>query len=466
MRVSRRHVSSSSSPPTSNAGGGHAGSSNGAGVGRGPGEEGYHGFGAPVSSSASAATGAAVSSEAGDSEGPSSYSHYVPSLRSALPPSEVELPETSFLQCLEKEIMDEKLRLDREEGPPPIPDGWEVHHTDGTSFFYARRLWLPPPRGPASDGSDDPIRAIVEGGEGKGEPKASADSEHRAGDDGTVSKDQQLQNAVPGPHSTAHDDHHHATTQQQRRLFRAEKHFIRVQLTTRDASLDPECDVRGEHFPFSFFVQRVVPPNAVPPLHAASSSPSATALAATAERDAEAFMSVDWSRWVSADGVEDESAELSLYQNSIEVRCDVVEGELVIDEVVYHGEWDLDALQGGKKKRSPTSSSTSSSAEQKGEGTSGNEKEDVTVNSSERRQSEVSSAASADCVVRYNNPFGGYPGPNLDEAEEEVLDGLQAWLAERRIDDQLGEFVGQYSVWIEQAEYERWLQHLYDYVAA
>ncbi|CCW61319.1 unnamed protein product [Phytomonas sp. EM1] len=66
----------------------------------------------------------------------------------------------------------------------------------------------------------------------------------------------------------------------------------------------------------------------------------------------------------------------------------------------------------------------------------------------------------------YHNPFGGYPGPNLDEAEEEVLDGIQAWLAERHIDDLFGEFVGQYSVWIEQMEYERWLQQLYDYVAA
>uniref|UniRef100_A0A1E1INW6 WW domain-containing protein n=1 Tax=Leishmania guyanensis TaxID=5670 RepID=A0A1E1INW6_LEIGU len=70
---------------------------------------------------------------------------HAPTLRSALPPSAVELPEESFLKCIDKEIFDEKVRLDKEDGPPPVPMGWTMHHTEGTSFIYGRRLWVPPP---------------------------------------------------------------------------------------------------------------------------------------------------------------------------------------------------------------------------------------------------------------------------------------------------------------------------------
>lgn len=280
-----------------------------------------------------------------------------PSLRDALPPSAVDLPETSFLKCIEKEMMDEKYRLDKEEGPPQVPVGWTMHHTEGSSFIYGRRVWLPPPS--ASAQSSATARASGDGG----------------ADDAAEEKPE-----PPAPRAV-------------------EKHFLRLQLTTRDASLDPECDVRGEHFPFSFFVQRV------------------RSEEAEGGDDKEGKRGASGGANIDLDG--DAFEEHSFYHDSVEVRCDVVDGELVIDNVVYHG-------------------------------------------------SSGTSATAVDGATRphHANPFGGYPGPNLDEAEEEVLDGLQSWLAERGVDDQLGEFMGQYAIWIEQAEYETWLQQLHDYVAA
>jgi hypothetical protein len=59
-----------------------------------------------------------------------------------------------------------------------------------------------------------------------------------------------------------------------------------------------------------------------------------------------------------------------------------------------------------------------------------------------------------------------YGGPNLDEAEEDLLDGIQAWLAERTIDDRFAEFLLEYSTYIEQLEYERWLGLLKRFVEA
>lgn len=269
-----------------------------------------------------------------------------PSLRSALPPSAVELPEMSFLKCISKEMLDEKLRLDKDEGPPPVPAGWTVHHREGTSLIYARRRWMPPPSStPAENGDEN------SGGSGE---------------------------AVVGRP--------------------AELHFLRIQLTSRDASLDPECDIRGEHFPFSFFVQRRV----------------------SADGDGEAEKN---SRHSSGDLSDMDELEHSFYRDSIEVRCDVVDGELVVDHVVHHGSTGIDPAAG-------------------------------------------STVDAAESAAVYTNPLGGYPGPNLSETDEEVLDGIQGWLAERGVDDQLGEFVGQYSIWVEQAEYEIWLKQLYDYVAA
>ncbi|KAF5214487.1 hypothetical protein ECC02_006141 [Trypanosoma cruzi] len=284
--------------------------------------------------------------------------------RRALPPS--DFPERSFLKCIEKEMQDEALRLDKEEGPPPPPSGWEMYHAPGTSLFYGRRWWVPP----------TPVTPTG-------------------------------QRVAP-------------------RVL--ERHTIRVQLTTRDPSLDPECDVRGEHFPFSLFVQRVADGagTSAATVHGSSSSPPVN----HAERAHEVLG--------------EEVEERGLYEQSIEVRADFVEGELVVDHVVFHGTFKPSAAF---KPRTNTHSNAT-------------EPQETEDNKNE------SSCVSTESEVHYNNMFGGYPGPNLDEAEEEVLDGIQAWLAERCIDDQFGEFVGQYSVWVEQMEYERWLRQLRDFVTA
>lgn len=296
---------------------------------------------------------------------------HAPTLRSALPPSAVELPEESFLKCIDKEILDEQLRLDKEEGPPPVPVGWTMHHTDSTSFIYGRRLWMPPPSPSPAPSSGAP----ADGAAQRENTQQQQQGSH--GDGGAADAAQRpAYDATPVP-----------------RVM--ERHFLRIQLTARDASLDPECDVRGEHFPFSFFVQRV--------------------RGGDGDADADVGGAADALRG-------DPFEEHSFFHDSIEARCDVVEGELIVDAVVHHGP--------ATTPSSPSSSSSSSPA------------------------------------PVYTNPFGGYPGPNLDEAEEEVLDGIQSWLAERGVDDQLAEFVGQYSIWVEQAEYERWLQQLRDYVAA
>ncbi|KAG5511444.1 hypothetical protein JKF63_07407 [Porcisia hertigi] len=299
--------------------------------------------------------------------------HHPPTLRSALPPSAVELPEESFLKCIDKEIFDEKVRLDKEDGPPPVPLGWTMHHTEGTSFIYGRRLWMPPPPSSASASSS-----------------RSGDAEGRRSDAGeSATKERQEVETAPRA---------------------MERHFLRIQLTARDASLDPECDVRGEHFPFSFFVQRVRHEN--DDGGGGGGGEMASNSSSSSEKDG--YIK-------SQDSFNDDSfEEHTFYHDSIEARCDVVDGELIVDGVVYHG---------------PPSFSTSP-------------------------------ASSGEPQPQYTNPFAGYTGPNLDEAEEEVLDGIQSWLAERGVDDQLGEFIGQYSLWIEQAEYERWLQQLRDYVAA
>ncbi|KAG8348936.1 putative p22 protein precursor [Trypanosoma vivax] len=278
--------------------------------------------------------------EQGSGETPESSSSSLTSVsgsverRRALPPSDYS--ERSFLKCIEKEIEDEALRLDKEEGPPPPPNGWEMYHAPGTSVFYGRRWWVPP-------------------------------SSVCSAQEKTATTENQEARDIPPPRAM-------------------ECHTVRVQLTTRDPSLDPECDVRGEHFPFSLFVQRVTP--------------------------------------VSAPFSMGSAEERNLYNQSIEVRADFVDGELVVDNVVFHG-----------KFKSPI-------------------KEEEQIDGVHERE------------VGYDNNFNGYPGPNLDEAEEEILDGIQAWLAERCVDDQFGEFIGQYSVWVEQQEYERWLRRLRDFVAA
>lgn len=293
----------------------------------------------------------------GSSDAGSSFSHSNITPRQTLPSSATELPETSFLKCIEKEILDEKLRLDKEENPPAMPSDWQFYHQMGTSIIYGRRLWVPP----ASESE-------------KGKPRP------------------------------------------------AEKHFLRAQLTTRDASLDPECDVRGEHFPFSIFFQPCLDEDGkAVPFHSAPS---------TLEEQEKYF----------------QDEELSFYENSIEARCDLIDGELHVSNILVHGEIDISNPQ----QRLPipvVKVKTSGEAE-------------VSVKNEKGDDTDV------ECKFAYCSLFDGYQGPSLDEAEESVLDGMHAWLTERRIDDIFAEFIGRYSVWVEQQEYERWLQHLKDYVSA
>ncbi|EPY21370.1 complement component 1 Q subcomponent-binding protein, mitochondrial [Strigomonas culicis] len=201
-----------------------------------------------------------------------------------------------------------------------------------------------------------------------------------------------------------------------------ERHFLRVQLTSRDASLDPECDIRGEHFPFSLYVQRI-------PLEAGAEAGPAHRHAHTASVAAEV------ARLDPNSGAPGSDNFLDPALRCMEFRCDVIEGELVVDQLLYHGTFDILGNESAERRHASCSSDAGKQEEE-------------------------------DKKVYYNNPFGGYQGPNLDEAEEEVLDGIQSYLAERKVDDQFGEFVSQMSVWVEQEEYERWLQQLYDYVAA
>lgn len=317
-----------------------------------------------------------------------------PSLRQTLPPDATELPEYSFLKCIEKEMMDEKLRLDKEDGPPPFPLDWEFYHPEGTSLIYGRRIWVPPIS--ESAGGVEKAHANKEEKDSESEVETTMGSSALSScrtSDGSGGKGR----------------------------F-AEKHFIRAQLTIRDASLDPECDIRGEHFPFSFYVQ--------PLLEEGSER--------IAKRLEKAPPPAEYAKFFQEE-------ELSFLSYSIEVRCDLVDGELRAEKVVVHGELDTTS-----PNRLPTPMRTVS-----------------TPSSStvlDRQKGEVEEETSS--RIAYPYLFSGFEGPNLDEAEEDILDGLQAWLAERRVDDLLAEFIGSYSVWIEQMEYERWLQHLHDYVAA
>jgi hypothetical protein len=156
-----------------------------------------------------------------------------------------------------------------------------------------------------------------------------------------------------------------------KRIWNDEIHEIRAYLTQRNPALDPESDLRGEHFPFTLTVEKQ------------------DSTAANRAKEYE--------------------------KKTIDFSLDVVEGECVVDKVrVYGSSW----------------------------------------------------------LAKEHSPRGHFerntlfPGPNLDEAEEEVLDGFQLYLAERQVDDQLAEFIGQYSVWIEQLEYERWLKHFHNFVSA
>lgn len=219
----------------------------------------------------------------------------------------------NLLRCLEKEIDDEALRLDKE--PPKMPAGWTVEHTPGTAFFVMRRYW------------------------------------------------------------------------------NDEVHTIRATLTQRNPALDPECDLRGEHFPFNLLVEKNQKVDGAADktdfdVYAASGGGSKVRFAPIRE---------------------------TCPNKTLDFLLDVVEGECVIDKV---------------------------------------------------RSYDTASAAREQTPEGLFERNAMYQGPNLDESEEEVLDGFQLYLAERQIDDQMAEFIGQYSVWTEQAEYERWLKNFQGFLQA
>ena len=159
------------------------------------------------------------------------------------------------------------------------------------------------------------------------------------------------------------------------RTWRNERHTIRARMTQRDPSLDPECDVRGEHFPFTLTIET---PGGAPSL------------------------------------VPGETTAPQV----LEFTMDVIEGECVIDSLQAR--------------------SVRDDAQLPPPGTPAGQ------------------LARSLC----------FAGPDLDEAEEEVLDALQAFLAERAVDDQMAEFIAQQTVHREQLEYERWLKELRRFVAA
>ena len=194
--------------------------------------------------------------------------------------------DSSFVKCIDKEIEDEELRLDKE--PPNIPKGWEISHAEGTSYFIMTRHWVTP----------------------KGV---------------------------------------------------SETHTVRAMLTARDTSLDPEFDIRGEHFPFTLVIRN------------------------------------------------DQSDEV------VDLTCDVVESEFVVNGI----------------KAYPSA----------------------------LLATDVAPSAQFDRDLMY-------PGPPVDETEDELLDALQVWLAEREFDDVFAEFIAQYHVWTEQLEYERWLKELKGFLIA
>ncbi|EPY24552.1 complement component 1 Q subcomponent-binding protein, mitochondrial [Strigomonas culicis] len=58
-----------------------------------------------------------------------------------------------------------------------------------------------------------------------------------------------------------------------------------------------------------------------------------------------------------------------------------------------------------------------------------------------------------------------YPGPNVSELDEALVDSFVKYLEKRGIDEDLGEFITLYSFWAEQQEYEAWLSKINKFVA-
>jgi len=58
-----------------------------------------------------------------------------------------------------------------------------------------------------------------------------------------------------------------------------------------------------------------------------------------------------------------------------------------------------------------------------------------------------------------------YQGPAMAELNESLVQGMVAFLEERGVDDDFAAFVAQYSYWLEQTEYEKWLRKVVDFCA-
>jgi hypothetical protein len=255
-----------------------------------------------------------------------------------LPPT--DYPESNFIKVIRKEMEDEEYRDDKL--PPEIPVGWTIKHEEGTAFFTMTRQW----KRVGAAGLLRKKKTVSSAAE-TNEESSKASSSSSSGSEMKLSEEQQHKSKE-------------GFSDEEEVVY--ETHFVRSVIATRDTSLDPEVDLRGEHFPFNIII-------------------TCPALASSC----------------------------------IDVSCDVVEGELRFDSLQSY--------------------------------------------SSELLGKDLSLAAAFDRA-------GLYPGPSLDETEEEVLDGLQAYMAERGFDDQFGEFVAQYTCWIEQLEYERWLANLKSFVEA
>ena len=217
-----------------------------------------------------------------------------------------------------------------------------------------------------------------------------------------------------------------------------ERHTILVMLTQRDPSLDPECDLRGEHCPFILRIETTA--MTTKGMSSSSSSLSAFTTAinnnnthntddttttdtttttahnthhtTTTTNDERIHYRDDNNGHGSGDNNDDDGRRV------LEFYMDVVEGECVVDKLHV-----------------------------------------TTVEEDAVLLPPIDTAEGA--LARADR----YMGPDLNEAEEEVLDGLQAYLAERNIDDQLAEFIAQQSAWVEQQEYEQWLKDLKTFIA-
>ncbi|KAG8348461.1 putative Mitochondrial glycoprotein [Trypanosoma vivax] len=58
-----------------------------------------------------------------------------------------------------------------------------------------------------------------------------------------------------------------------------------------------------------------------------------------------------------------------------------------------------------------------------------------------------------------------YPGPKMEDMEDNVVEAFIRYLEARGVNDELGDFVLHYACWAEQVEYEQWLSDIHKFVA-